>query len=354
MDFQNLPKFNIGTSDKNKIYSLEHFLTLFCICMSKDDDYLQRIHIFEKYPDFFYKVIIIAISITNVCCCGRGLDLNENLTCSCFKTGQIIFETFKTIEERNLSLNIKKTKMKCVDYLVKNLGKNIGSVYLLKMENICDNDNDIFNYIINETNLLKETLKRNDDSFGHSIDNLEKFLSFCTSPELIFDILLLISNPNNRLERRLFRELLLKLPEIIKEKDFEKLEKSLYGDIFEKFLQTLKLDIYQGEYEGIWQALLNSENQSIIKIFNKKKYNATQIFMVKVNNLIENHLIGMNLTAVIRIMTLFLKIGEKVKNQFGGDNNYYANEFKDIYLKISEVTEIKNDEDYQEFENYFK
>ncbi len=238
--------------------------------------------------------------------------------------------------------------------MVKNLGKNIGSVYLLKMENICDNDNDIFNYIINETNLLKETLKRNDDSFGHSIDNLEKFLSFCTSPELIFDILLLISNPNNRLERRLFRELLLKLPEIIKEKDFEKLEKSLYGDIFEKFLQTLKLDIWQGEYEGIWQALLNSENQSIIKIFNKKKYNATQIFMVKVNNLIEKHLIGLNLTAVIKIMTLFLKIGEKVKNQFGGDNNYYANEFKDIYLKISEVTKLKDDEDYKEFENYFK
>ena len=61
----------------------------------------------------------------------------------------------------------------------------------------------------------------------------------------------------------------------------------------------------------------------------------------------------MRLTAVIRIMTLFLKIGEKIKNEFVGDN-YYANEFKKIYLKISELSNIKNEEDYKEFENYFK
>ena len=50
LDFQNLPKmFDV----KSKVYSLEYFLTLFCICMSKDNDFLKRIHIFKEYPDFF-------------------------------------------------------------------------------------------------------------------------------------------------------------------------------------------------------------------------------------------------------------------------------------------------------------
>ena len=75
--------------------------------------------------------------------------------------------------------------------------------------------------------------------------------------------------------------------------------------------------------------------------------------MNQVNNLIEKQLLEKRLTAVIRIMTLFLKVGEKVKKQFGGDN-YYVNEFKEIYSKISKVIKLKNDEDYEEFEIYFK
>ena len=75
--------------------------------------------------------------------------------------------------------------------------------------------------------------------------------------------------------------------------------------------------------------------------------------MEQVENLIKNELIGNRLTAVIRIMNLFIKIGEKVKIQFGGDN-FYVNEFKEIYKKISELQSIKNSEEYNEFENYFK
>lgn len=195
LDFQNLPKmFDV----KSKVYSLEYFLTLFCICMSKDNDFLKRIHIFKEYPDFFYKVLIIAIYITGVCCCGHGLNFNSNLTCSCFKAGQIIFETFLNIEEQNLSSDIKMIKMKCVNFMVKNLGKNIASVFLLKIVNTCNNKDDIFNYIINETNLLEVTFQREreegtDGEFGHCIDNFEKFLSLCKNPELICDILILIS-----------------------------------------------------------------------------------------------------------------------------------------------------------------
>jgi hypothetical protein len=65
---------------------------------------------------------------THVCCCGVPLNFKNNLICSCFKTGQIIFETFKNIEEQNLSLNIKEIKMKYINFMIKNLGKNIAGV----------------------------------------------------------------------------------------------------------------------------------------------------------------------------------------------------------------------------------
>ena len=44
--------------------------------------------------------------------------------------------------------------------MINNLGKNISSIYLLRMTELSKNKYDIFNYIINESNLLKETLKR--------------------------------------------------------------------------------------------------------------------------------------------------------------------------------------------------
>ena len=311
----------------------------------------------QKYPDFFYKVLIISIYSTHICCCDHGLYFERNLTCSSLKIGQIIFETFQNREEKNLSLNLKVIKMKCVDFMVKNLGKNTASLYLIKIGNTCNNKNDIFNYIINETNLIKDILQekqKNDYDFAHCIDNLEKFLSSSNSPEFNCDILLLISIPKKQIEIRIYRDLLINLNNNIKDDNTEKLEKYIYNsDIFKNILETLNQDIWLGEYEGIWQVLLNSQNKNIIKIFGKNKYNVTEIFNLQVDNLIEKYLIEMRLTAVIRIMTLFLKIGEKIKNEFVGDN-YYANEFKKIYLKISELSNIKNEEDYKEFENYFK
>ena len=100
VDFNNISKEKIESDDKNQIYLLQYFLTLFCICISKDEDYSQSIYILTKYPDFFYKVLVIAIYITNVCYCGHGLNYENNLNSSCFKTGQLIFEIFKSIEEK--------------------------------------------------------------------------------------------------------------------------------------------------------------------------------------------------------------------------------------------------------------
>lgn len=244
--------------------------------------------------------------------------------------------------------------MKCVDFMVKNLGKNISSIYLLKMGELCNNNDDIFNYLINETNLLEETLNREGDEFGHCIEHLEEFISICKNTSLLFKILVFISPPKVRIKRIVYREILKTLNNIVNDNNIKNLEKYLYNSIiFKKILETLKYDIWLGEYEGIWELLLNSDNQYIIKIFYKNKYNVNKIFMEQVVNLIKNELVGNRLIAVIRIMNLFIKIGEKVKIQFGGDN-FYVNEFKDIYKTISELPSIKNSEEYNEFENYFK
>jgi len=237
--------------------------------------------------------------------------------------------------------------MKCVDFMIKNLGKNIAGTFLLKMENMSNNKNEIFNYIIKETNLLKERFQRKIGIFGHCIDDLEKFLSSCNNPELIYDMLIIITTPKDKYEIRIYRFLLIMLTKIIKENDTEELEKYIYNrEIFENFLDTLSYDIWLGEYEGIWEILLNSENKSIIKIFNKNKYNVTEILDLQVNKLINNGLINLRLSAVIRIMILFLKIGEQVKKEFDCDN-YYANEFKKICVKIPFYY-------YEEFKQYFK
>ena len=353
LNFKDLPKLYILVDNSNKIYSLEYFLTLFCICMSKDENYFYRKLILKKYPEFFYKVLLIAIYITNVCCCGHGLNYENNQSCSCFKAGDIIFDTFENIEDKDLLLTIKEIKLKCLEFMINNLGKNISSIYLLRMTELSKNKYDIFNYIINESNLLKETLKRDSDDFGHCMEHFEVFISMCKSPDLLFKILVFISPPKIGLKRRIYTEILKTLNNIINEKDVENLENSLYNSvIFQKILETLNYDVWLGEYEGIWGQLLNSENQYIIDIFHKNKYDVSNIFLKQVENLIKNELIEMRMTAVIRIMLLFIKIGEKVKIKFGGEN-FYVNEFKDIYLKISQLSSLKEDEDYIEFKNYY-
>ena len=55
----------------------------------------------------------------------------------------------------------------------------------------------------------------------------------------------------------------------------EYLETKLYKNIiFQKIIDTLKLDVYLGDFEGIWQILLDSTNSNIVTIFyqNKNKY----------------------------------------------------------------------------------
>ena len=47
------PTLGLGTNGKEKIDVLSIFLTFFCLCMSKDKDFNNRIYLIVKYPDFF-------------------------------------------------------------------------------------------------------------------------------------------------------------------------------------------------------------------------------------------------------------------------------------------------------------
>jgi hypothetical protein len=64
---------------------------------------------------------------------------------------------------------------------------------------------------------------------------------------------------------------------------------------------------------------------------------------LQINKLFKNDLVNLRLSAVIRKMVLFLKMGEKVKKEFVCDN-YYVNEFKKIYIKLlrSSTSIMKN------------
>ena len=72
----------------------------------------------------------------------------------------------------------------------------------------------------------------------------------------------------------------------------------------------------------------------------------------QIDNLIIKQLTGIRLNGVVRIMNLFLKMGNEIKKKYNVDN-YYVEEFRDNYKKINDL-EIKNDEDIDEFKKYYE
>jgi hypothetical protein len=165
-------------------------------------------------------------------------------------------------------------------------------------------------------------------------------------------MLIYISPHEKGLKSRIYREILKIITNIISENQIDYLEEKLYNsEIFQKVLETLEQDIYLGEYEGIWQVLLDSNNTNIIKIFYKNKYDVSNIMMNQVDSLIKNNLTGMRLNVVIRIINLFLKVGKEVEKRFTV-TNYYYEQFRDIYKKISGLA-LEDNEDIQEFKKYY-
>jgi len=365
-DFKNCAPLFILMNNKNHIYELEYLLTLFCLSLSKDNDFNQRIYLLLKFPDFLYQILIMSPTIINICCCGHGYYKDSNnRQCSCTHSIYLIFELFNYVEKNNKHLlnEVKKIKLKYLNYLVSNLGKNVASVILLQMGKMCTT-NDMFNYLLNETDLIKKAIDRDgDEVFNHCLEKFEEFMHFCKEPEYLFMILAYVSPPKFGFKKRLYYEILKVIEELTDNIDIKVLENSVYkGEIFGKILDTLKLDVFLGDYLGIWNLLLNDENEKIVEIFSRNTYNIGDIFLNQVDNLIKNNLTGIRLNGVIEIMNRFLKIGEKVKAKFNKKNDYIE-QLRKVYEKIKIIRaqssqEGGNDGIYSEiiseFNEYFK
>ena len=254
---------------------------------------------------------------------------------------------------------VTKSKMKIFEYLFKYIGKNSSIVFLYKMGKMLNTD-EMFNYLLNKTNLLKEAINKvsdgSEDNFNHAINGFESFVILCKNTEYLFEIIYMISPPEKGFKNRIYREILKTISNIIANNNqVEYLENKLYNNpIFEKLIDTLKLDVYLGDYEGIWDIILDSTNSNIVTIFyrNKNKYNFGQILFNQVDNLIKNNLTTNRLNAVVRIMNYFLKLGDEIKKKYNVDN-YYIEQFRDSYKKISELDK-KYDDDIDEFKQYYE
>ena len=111
---------------------------------------------------------------------------------------------------------VKQEKFNILEFYVSYIGKNSCIIYLNEMTSML-NSVDIFTYIVDTTDLLKEVLTNEDDpSLPHSIDAIETFVTQCKSSELIFKILAFISPPKTGIQIRIFQELLKNLSEIAK------------------------------------------------------------------------------------------------------------------------------------------
>ena len=360
LDENDPPEPTIGFNKREKISVLSEFALFFCLCLSKDTDFNTRLYLLLKYPELFYKIAIIIAGNTHFCCCGHGMSYQDEINlCSNIKLMLLIFETFKYIDDNNINYEAaKNTKIKIFEFYFIHIGKNCCIVYLYRMGKMLKND-DMFNHIINTTNLLIDALtKEKNDNFSHAIDGFEAFMNLCENPDYLFKILNIISPPEGGLKNRIYREILKKISIIISNNNqIEYLENKLYNDaIFQKLLETLKKDTYIGDYEGIWQILLDSSNINIVTIFYKmkNKYKIGEIMFKQVDSLIKNNLVGYRLNAVVRIMNLFLKMGSEIKKKFNVEN-YYIDQFKDCYKKIGDLDIQDNkDEDIDEFKNYFK
>jgi hypothetical protein len=109
-----------------------------------------------KYPDLFFKITIIAANTISSCCCGHGMNCTNNNAGSSIKSILLVFETFKYMEDNKIILdNVKKAKIQILEFLFKNIGKNIAIVYLYKMTKMLNKD-EIFNHILNKTSLFKK------------------------------------------------------------------------------------------------------------------------------------------------------------------------------------------------------
>ena len=359
LDINSPPNPRLGYRNDAKIDILSKFLLFFTLCMSKDIDFRHRLFLALKYPDLLYKIVVISANANYSCCCGHGMNCTKTDIGTSIKSALLVFETLKYLEYIDYD-GANQTKKNILEFLFRNIGKNISIVYLNKMASMLNNEW-IFNHLLNETNLFDEALnKENDFSFNHAIDNFRNFVSLCKNPELAFSILNRASPPNTVVKRIVYQEVLTTVSEIINSNNQkEYLEKLYSGPLFQKTIDILKEDIYLSYYEKIFEILIDSTKDNIVAIIdkNKNKFNISEIINNQIDFLISKKLTGFRLNAVIKITNLFLKIGSEIdkKNKCG---NYYVEQFKDIYKKVNSLhlqyfDYSINGEALKEFYKYF-
>ena len=122
VDFNNLPEVKMEVSDVR--IDLQHFLTLFALCMTKDSKYELRKELLSSNPEFLYKIVLISTYLSGTCCCNHCFFLR---TCTLQKSIDSIYKLISFISDLNyyLFIDSKNFKIKIADFLSKNTGKNV-------------------------------------------------------------------------------------------------------------------------------------------------------------------------------------------------------------------------------------
>ena len=212
---------------------------------------------------------------------------------------------------------------------------------------ICQN-NDIVSYLLSETNLFMEMMKK-EKQIQHIIDSLEKFISLIKDPKLIFAFLNKFTTSQLIEYKRETREMIKKL--VSNSSDFSTIKSVYEGNIFKNVLDlTSYTTTYSSltEAEGIFESIVVTDNYNVIDIFYKNKFSIKNNFLKLINYYLDNNLHGLNIDAAFRIMTMFIVLGEKIKQKYYCQN-FYIQELREIYYKITSF----NTEDAQQFKKYF-
>ena len=344
IDFNNLPEVKLGEPEMK--IDLQNFLTLFAQCMTKDTDYSLRKELLSSNPEFLYKIVIISTYLSGTCCCNHCFFPR---TYACQKSIDSIYKLISFISDSNhyLFCNVKNLKIKIADFLAKKAGKNVCLVYLNKLMEICQN-NDIVSYLLSETNLFMEMMKK-EKQIQHIIDSLEKFISLIKDPKLILAFLNKFTTSQLIEYKRETREMIKKL--VSNSSDFSTIKSVYEGNIFKNVLDlTSYTTTYSSltEAEGIFESIVVTDNYNVIDIFYKNKFSIKNNFLKLINYYLDNNLHGLNIDAAFRIMTMFIVLGEKIKQKYYCQN-FYIQELREIYYKITSF----NTEDAQQFKKYF-
>ena len=318
--------------------------------MGKDIDFSQRIKLIQNYKDLLLKILIISTYASNICCCYHGFQIK---TISCHKAIDTILEVLSYIEKNNYSIHLeneKYIKIKYTDFLSKKYNKNVCIVHLNKMAEVLSNK-DIFKYLIEETDLFISMVNKEATEIHHCIDSLENFVNLCEYPKILLKVL---KNENfrehlnyeeMRAYKRIYREILKK---ILSNSQNDFIEEEIYKNhnIFKNLINLLsKIDLI--EIEGIFDVLLNPDTPYIIDIFYRNPISIGEQFLEIAEKLYRFEELKIN--AFYRIMNRFLLIGQKIKEKYNIEN-YYVNELKNAFQKIS-----GNDSDeYKELKKYFE